>query len=145
MKPGAYVQKARGSMRLALVTTLAIAAAAPASAQRHASSDSTSADSLLHLSVRDIGPAVGGGRVSAAVGVPGRPDIYYIGAAAGGVWKTTNGGNSWTPVFEHEPVASIGAIALAPSNPNIVWVGTGEANIRNDVMNGRGVYVSPDA
>lgn len=145
MKPGAYVQHASAAIWLALVTFIAIAAAEPARAQQHSTSDSITSDSLLHLSVRDIGPPVGGGRVSAVVGVPGRPDIYYIGAAAGGVWKTTNAGNSWTPIFEHEPVASIGAIALAPSNPNLVWVGTGEANIRNDIINGRGVYYSPDA
>src|SRR6266571_3141884 len=66
-------------------------------------------------------------------------------AAAGGVWKTTDGGDSWDAVFKDQPTASIGAIALAPSNPNLVWVGTGEGNIRNDVVDGRGVLFSPDA
>jgi photosystem II stability/assembly factor-like uncharacterized protein len=101
-------------------------------------------DLMAGLKFRAIGPTVAGGRVSAITGVPGNPDTLYVGAAAGGVFKTTNGGNSWTAVFDKQPVASIGAIALAPSNPNVVWVGTGEANIRNDVMAGRGVYVSPD-
>ncbi|MFI4920626.1 MAG: WD40/YVTN/BNR-like repeat-containing protein, partial [Gammaproteobacteria bacterium] len=102
-------------------------------------------DALHNLKFRDLGPAAGGGRVSAVVGVPGDPSIYYVGGAAGGVWKTTDGGLSFKAVFEHEATASIGAIALAPSNPNLVWVGTGEPNIRNDVMDGAGVYFSPDA
>ncbi len=97
------------------------------------------------LKFRNIGPAIGGGRVSSVVGIPGQPNIYYIGAAGGGVFKTVDGGFSWKPIFEKEPVSSIGAIALAPSNPNLVWVGTGEPNIRNDVLNGKGVYFSPDA
>ena len=102
-------------------------------------------DAMAGLKFRAIGPTVAGGRVTAIAGVPGHPDTFYVGAAAGGVFKTTNGGNSWTAVFDKQPIASIGAIALAPSNPNVVWVGTGEANIRNDVMTGRGVYLSPDA
>jgi photosystem II stability/assembly factor-like uncharacterized protein len=107
--------------------------------------DSVQPDSLGYLKFRNIGPSVAGGRVSAVVGIPGRPDIYYVGAAAGGVWKTTDGGNTWKPIFEKEPDASIGDIALAPSNPNVVWVGTGEGNIRNDVVNGHGIYRSTDA
>lgn len=102
-------------------------------------------DIMENLKFRNLGPAVGGGRVTAVVGVPGRPNLYYAGAAAGGVFKTVDGGVSWKPIFEKEPAASIGAIALAPSNPNLVWVGTGEANIRNDVVTGHGVYFSPDA
>jgi photosystem II stability/assembly factor-like uncharacterized protein len=102
-------------------------------------------DAMAGLKFRAIGPTVAGGRVTAIAGVPGHPDTFYVGAAAGGVFKTTNGGNSWTAVFAKQPDASIGAIALAPSNPNVVWVGTGEANLRNDVMTGHGVYVSPDA
>jgi len=97
------------------------------------------------LQFRNLGPAQGGGRVTSVVGVPGNPNIYYAGAAAGGVWKTTDAGNTWHPIFQKEPVASIGDIALAPSNPNLVWVATGEANIRNDVMVGHGLYFSPDA
>lgn len=99
---------------------------------------------FAHLAFRNIGPAVAGGRVSSVVGIPGQPGTYLVGAAAGGVWKTTNGGNTWKAIFEHEPVASIGAVAVAPSNPNVIWVGTGEANIRNDIVNGHGVYMSTD-
>ena len=99
---------------------------------------------LQNLKFRNLGPAVGGGRVAAVAGVPGDPNVIYVGAAAGGVWKSVDGGNSFKPIFEKYP-ASIGAIAVAPSNPSLVWVGTGEANPRNDVMDGHGVYFSADA
>ncbi|HEY0385244.1 MAG TPA: hypothetical protein VGC64_04500, partial [Pyrinomonadaceae bacterium] len=102
------------------------------------------ADPLENLKFRNLGPAAGGGRVTAVAGVVGQPNVYYIGAAAGGVFRTNDGGLSWKPIFEKETVASIGAIALAPSNPNIIWVGTGESNIRNDISGGRGIYMSTD-
>jgi photosystem II stability/assembly factor-like uncharacterized protein len=110
-----------------------------------AADDTTPPDVFGNLKWRNLGPASAGGRVAAVAGIPGNPAVYYVGGAAGGVWKTTDGGLDWKPIFEHEATASIGAIALAPSNPNYVWVGTGEANIRNDVMDGAGVYFSPDA
>ncbi len=100
---------------------------------------------FAQLHFRDLGPALAGGRVSAEAGIAGDPLTYYVGAAAGGVWKTSDGGEHWKPIFEHEASASIGAIALAPSNPNLVWVGTGESNIRNDIADGAGVYLSTDA
>jgi len=103
------------------------------------------ADSLNNLKFRNLGPSVGGGRVTAVAGIPGDPNTYYAGAGAGGVWKTTDGGNSWDAVFADQPTASIGAVALAPSNANLIWVGTGEANLRNDLVDGRGVFFSPDA
>ncbi|HEX6533170.1 MAG TPA: hypothetical protein VF041_01150 [Gemmatimonadaceae bacterium] len=128
---------------------LALAAAAlPARGARAfqaaARADSTNPDSITHLQFRNLGPSVAGGRVASVVGIPGDPNTYYVGAGGGGVWKTTDGGNTWKAIFEKQPTASIGAIALAPSNPNIVWVGTGEGNPRNDVVNGHGVYMSPD-
>ncbi|HZT73057.1 MAG TPA: hypothetical protein VE996_05365 [Terriglobales bacterium] len=92
---------------------------------------------------RLIGP-FRGGRVLAVSGVPGNPLVFYFGAVAGGVWKTTDGGLSWQPQFQHEPVSSIGAIAVAPSNPNIIYVGTGEACIRGDISYGDGVWKSLD-
>jgi photosystem II stability/assembly factor-like uncharacterized protein len=102
-------------------------------------------DVLANLKFRNLGPAAAGGRVTAVVGIPGDPRVYYAGAAAGGVFKSVDGGLTWKAIFEHESTASIGAIALAPSNPNFVWVGTGEGNIRNDVIDGHGVYFSSDA
>ncbi|HEV2110204.1 MAG TPA: hypothetical protein VGT99_02530 [Gammaproteobacteria bacterium] len=126
-----------------IVTSLFLSLSLPAA--RAADDSGQPPDAFQNLKFRDLGPASGGGRVSSVVGVPGDPSIYYVGSAAGGVWKTTDGGLSFKAVFEREATASIGAIALAPSNPNLVWVGTGEANIRNDVMDGAGVYFSPDA
>jgi photosystem II stability/assembly factor-like uncharacterized protein len=93
---------------------------------------------------RNIGPASGGGRISAIGAIPGNPNVIYLGSASGGVFKTVDGGNSWKPIFEKYP-ASIGAIAIEPSNPNRIWVGTGEANPRNNVIDGHGLYFSPDA
>src|SRR6266436_9758053 len=138
--------------RMALLISFALALPAPTPAQgrrpakRPAEAAPVSgADSLNNLKFRNLGPSVAGGRVAAVVGVPGDRNVYYVGAAAGGVWKTTDGGDSWEAVFKDQPTASIGAVALAPSNPNLVWVGTGEGNIRNDIINGHGVYYSPDA
>ena len=102
-------------------------------------------DPFRHLQFRSLGPALAGGRVTAVVGIPGNPNVYYVGAAAGGVWKTIDGGLQWKAVFTKEGSASVGTLALAPSNPNIVWVGTGESNIRSDVINGAGLYLSTDA
>jgi photosystem II stability/assembly factor-like uncharacterized protein len=93
---------------------------------------------------RLVGP-FRGGRAEAAAGIPGDPNTYYFGAAAGGVWKTTNSGQTWTPIFDHESIASIGAIAIAPSNHNVIYVGTGEQCLRNDISFGDGVYKSTDA
>jgi photosystem II stability/assembly factor-like uncharacterized protein len=92
---------------------------------------------------RLVGP-FRGGRAEAVAGVPGDPNTYYFGAVAGGVWKTTDGGANWTPIFDKEPVASIGAIAVAPSNPGILYVGTGEQCLRNEISYGDGVYKSID-
>jgi len=96
------------------------------------------------VSFREIGPAISGGRVPAVVGIPGNPDIYYIGAADGGVFRTNDGGITWKALFQHESVMSIGALAVDPTNTNIVWAGTGEANVRNTVSPGNGIYKSTD-
>ncbi len=93
---------------------------------------------------RLIGP-FRGGRAVAAAGVPGDPTTYYFGAVGGGIWKTTDGGMVWTPIFDHQHVASIGTIAVAPSDPNVIYVGTGEADIRSSLSSGDGVYKSTDA
>ena len=97
------------------------------------------------LAFRFLGPTVGN-RVASIAGVPGDPSIYYAGAASGGVWKTTDGGIRWTPVSDAMPVAAIGALAVAPSDVNIVWAGTGEAwAIRDSDVIGDGIYKSMDA
>ncbi len=101
-------------------------------------------DSLKGMKWRLVGP-FRGGRVLAVTGVTSQPNVYYFGAVAGGVWKTTNGGLSWLPIFDKESIASIGAIAVAPSDPNVIYVGTGEACIRGDISYGNGVYKSVDA
>jgi photosystem II stability/assembly factor-like uncharacterized protein len=97
------------------------------------------------LRFRFVGPKVGN-RIAAVAGVPGDPSTYYAGAASGGVWKSTDGGNRWTPVFDKQPVAAIGALAVAPSDPSMVWAGTGEAwTIRDADVMGNGIYKSTDA
>lgn len=96
------------------------------------------------LRFRSIGPAISGGRVAVVAGSVRDRKLYYVGAAGGGVWKTQDGGTSWSPVFDRTGVASIGAIALDPHDDNVVWVGTGETNPRNDVIAGAGLYRSSD-
>jgi len=96
------------------------------------------------LKARAIGPAVMGGRVSDIALDPTDPYTYYVALGTGGVMKTTDNGGSWEPVFEKEKVAAVGAVAVAPSDPKVVWVGTGEANDRNSTSWGDGVYRSTD-
>src|SRR4029077_7921503 len=91
------------------------------------------------------GPANQAGRISVIVGVPGDPLTFFVAGANGGIFKTTNGGTTFHWVFEDKPVVSIGAIAIAPSNPNIVYAGTGEENPRNNASIGDGIYKSTDA
>ena len=94
---------------------------------------------------RFVGPRVGN-RIAAVAGVPGDASTYYAGAASGGIWKSTDGGNHWMPIFDKEPVAAIGALAVAPSDPSTVWAGTGEAwAIRDSDVMGNGIYKSTDA
>lgn len=95
------------------------------------------------MKYRLIGPFRGGRSLTAA-GIPGDPTTYYFGATGGGVWKSTDGAMTWSPIFDKEGTASIGSIAVANSNPNIVYVGTGEACIRGDITHGDGVYKSLD-
>src|SRR5215831_12152653 len=92
---------------------------------------------------RYIGPE--GNRISAVAGVPGDPLVYYAGSASGGIAKTIDGGVHWQQIFDDQPVQSIGSLAVAPSDPNIVWAGTGEAWIRSHISIGEGIYRSTDA
>ncbi len=93
---------------------------------------------------REVGPAASGGRVAAVAGTASDPFLYYVGAAGGGVWKSSDGGTSWDPVFTKQAVGAVGAVVIDPKNKATVWVGTGEGNPRNDVSYGDGVYKSTD-
>src|SRR5512140_128618 len=92
---------------------------------------------------RLVGP-FRGGRALTATGVPGEPERFYFGAVGGGVWRTDNAGRTWEPIFDSQPVASIGAIAVAPSDPNVLYVGSGESDMRSDISYGNGMYKSTD-
>jgi photosystem II stability/assembly factor-like uncharacterized protein len=116
-----------------------------ASAQTSSSSKASVIDPSLFSAMRwrQVGP-FRGGRVLAVSGVPGEPNVFYFGAASGGVWKTVDAGVIWTPIFDHEPIASIGAIAVAPSDHNTIYAGSGEACIRGNITYGNGVYKTTD-
>ncbi len=101
-------------------------------------------EAFKRLEFRSIGPA-SGGRVARVCGVPGDPLTYYAATAAGGIWKSADGGIHWNPVFDDQPIATMGAVAVAPSDPSIVYAGSGEANIRGNVEVGNGIYRSTDA
>jgi photosystem II stability/assembly factor-like uncharacterized protein len=108
----------------------------------HAQSYPESTYQDLHW--RMIGP-FRGGRTRAAAGVPGQPGVFYIGQVNGGVWKSNDYGRTWNPIFDSQPTQSIGAIAVAPSDPNIIYVGSGEGLHRPDLSVGNGIYKSTDA
>jgi photosystem II stability/assembly factor-like uncharacterized protein len=124
-----------------LVPLASSAQTAPATAQ----TSSAEADAIRRLQWRAIGPANNAGRIPAIAGIPGDPNIYYVGAAAGGIIKTTNGGVTFTSIFDDQTNVSIGDIAIAPSDVNVIYVGTGEGNPRNSASIGDGMYKSIDA
>jgi len=130
-----------------LVSILGFAALVPAAAyaQRGGPQGPQAATTPEPLKFRYMGPAPAG-RIAAVAGVPGDPKTWYLGSASGGVWKSTDSGTTFRPIFDNQDVAAIGSIAVAASDPNIVWVGTGEPWVirYSDVM-GDGVYVSKDA
>src|SRR5690349_22984712 len=113
--------------------------------------------SALHVSAQQLDPSLysglrwrmlgpfRAGRVNAVSGVPGQPETFYFGSVGGGVWKSVNAGRTWTPIFDTTDVASIGAIGVALSNPDVIYVGTGEADMRDSIAFGNGVYKSSDA
>lgn len=115
---------------LAFSSALAVAQVDPAAFQK--------------LDWRLIGP-YRGGRVLAVSGVPGQPQRFYFGAVNGGVWETDDAGRTWQPIFDDQPIGSIGALAVAPSNPAVIYVGTGEADMRSDIAQGNGMYRSDDS
>ena len=120
-------------------------AAACASLAALGSGQTNPTDKLKNLEFRDIGPAIMGGRIDDIAVVVRDPNVVYVGAASGGVWKTTNNGTTWEPVFDKEGVSTIGDIAIAPSDPSIIWVGSGEPNNRQSSSWGDGIYKSVDA
>src|SRR5438270_12882977 len=92
---------------------------------------------------RLIGP-FRAGRVLAVSGVPGEPEHFYFGSVNGGVWETHDAGRTWQPIFDSQPIGSIGALAVAPSNPKVIYAGSGEADMRPDIAQGNGMYKSAD-
>ncbi len=122
---------------LLISSTLALAASPLAKAQ-------AGSGALLSLKYREIGPAISGGRSTAVAGSNRDSRLYFAGGAGGGVFKTTDGGATWSAVFDAEPVSPIGAIAISPRDDRDVWVGTGESNPRNDAESGDGIYHSID-
>ena len=130
-----------GHLKLSAGTTLA-ALSLILGTPRATTAQQIAVEQLEQLEYRHIGPV--GNRVISVAGIAGNPMIYYAGAASGGLWKTVDGGLTWKPVFDDQPVHSIGALAVAPSDPNIVWAGTGETFIRSNVSIGNGVWKSTD-
>jgi photosystem II stability/assembly factor-like uncharacterized protein len=127
---------------LVLVLLLAVSAAPAIDAQDN--DEISPAEAIGSLEWRSIGPANMGGRVSAILGIPGNQKVFWVAGADGGLWKTTNGGTSFEGQFENEAVYSVGAIALAPSDQNVLWLGSGEGDPRNSTSYGNGVYRSTD-
>lgn len=119
-------------------------AAASVIASSGAGAQQSFADQLARLDWRSVGPINNAGRISVVTGIPGDPLTYYVAGANGGIIKTTNGGTTFTPIFDDQGAISIGAIAVAPSDRNIVYVGTGEGNPRNNASVGDGMYKSLD-
>ncbi len=122
---------------LALVTSRPAAQSSPVAGQ-------VDAKLFGELRWRAIGP-FRGGRTKSITGVPGQPNVFYMGVVNGGVWKTNDFGRTWNPIFDDQPTGSIGAVAVAPSDPNVVYVGSGEGIARPDLSTGDGIYKSTDA
>jgi len=121
--------------------SLLLAPAAGAQAAKSAPLDSAT---IAGFRWRSIGPANMGGRIADIAGIPSPSKTFYVAAAGGGIWKTTNAGTTFRPIFEHEKVVAMGSLAIAPSDTNVVWAGTGEQNTRNSISPGGGIYKSTD-
>ena len=134
------------ALAAATLATVALAASAPteATAQDAAADPDLIAEAARGLALRGIGPALMGGRIADIAVHPDDPTTWYVAVGSGGVWKTTNAGIAWTPVFDDQPSYSIGDVAIDPSDPDVVWVGTGENVSGRHVAWGDGVYRSRD-
>jgi photosystem II stability/assembly factor-like uncharacterized protein len=132
----------RSSPIVATLASLSLAAAL-ATAPARARAQAVDASLYQGLRWRMIGPHRGG-RTKAVVGVPSQPGLFFVGFVHGGVWKTTDYGRVWTPIFDDQPTGSIGAVAVAPSNPDVIYVGSGEGMQRPDLTTGDGIYRSRD-
>ncbi len=128
---------------MAAALSLALICFGYESAAQTEPSDPVSA-AMANLTWRSIGPANMGGRIADVEGVPGNANVVYVASGSGGIFKTVNGGIAWTPIFDRQNTISVGDIALEPGNPEVIWAGTGEANTRNSVSFGDGVYKSTD-
>jgi photosystem II stability/assembly factor-like uncharacterized protein len=137
------MKQSSNALGMILASVLWIGAYA-STAQATPTDQPNATDKLKNLEFRELGPATMGGRIDDFAVVESNPNIVYVGVASGGVWKTTNNGTTWEPVFDKEAVSTIGDIAIAPSDPSIVWVGTGEPNNRQSSSWGDGVYKSLD-
>src|SRR2546430_2353890 len=115
---------------------LSVAAILCVGALSRAQQAQISPDVYNEMKFRYIGPV--GNRATAVAGIPGNPNVYYVGAASGGIFKSTDGGIHWDPIFDEQPVSSIGSLAIAATDPNIVWAGTGESFIRSHISVGSG-------
>ena len=131
---------------LRFITLGAASVAAPLYAQapaaRASSAPALDSATLAGFKWRNIGPANVDGRVTSIVGIPSPSRTFYVASAGGGIWKTTNAGTTFEPVFENEPVSSMGELAIAPSDTNVVYAGTGEEDSRNSISPGAGMYKS---
>ena len=133
MKAARFVALSAAGLLLGIAT-----APVPAAAQ------SALETAISHLEYRELGPALMGGRIADLDVVEAKPQIFYLGTATGGLWKTENHGTSWTPLFDDQPTSSIGDVTIHQANPNLVWVGTGEPQNRQSSPWGNGVYKSTD-
>ncbi|HEX6322802.1 MAG TPA: hypothetical protein VFZ36_03680 [Vicinamibacterales bacterium] len=139
--PRTCIRLARATFALAVL----LAAFTPANAQRRGGGGPQPPQPVGPPRFEYVGPT-NAGRIAAAAAVAGKPGVYFAGAASGGVWKTTDGGATWKPTFDNESSQAIGALAVAPTNPDIVWAGTGEGwAVRDMDMMGDGIYKSTDA
>src|SRR5229473_3364345 len=131
-------------LSFAVLLSLAAGFARLSAQSKSGSEPAKAVEALKGLQFRELGPAIMGGRVDDFAVVEGDPKIVFVGMASGGVWKTTNAGTTWEPLFDKESVPTIGDITLAPSDPSIVWVGSGEANNRQSSSWGDGAFKSTD-